>query len=437
MTGALTLGAAFLLGLAASGHCLAMCGGVTAALGLATARDASGRTRLSLLLGCQVGRIVSYSLAGLIVGTASIILVVTLGLTGRSFVLRQIEGVGSRLVWANYRGTVLSGVSRAQDDVLLDEDVRAIAARRDLFTGVTGILTLRGTVTVQSQSKTLTVLGVMANYGEVRKNMRVLRGRFIDDDDILQRARVAVVNRDLYEQMFGNDTGPKTIRTLGATFQVIGEFEEPVDTLGRGDIVPETILIPITVGWYYTPTREVRTLYAEVRDFTQLPTAVKAVEEILKERHRPGSVYEVESMTTVVGLAHAISAGLIVVFVLAAAVSVVVGGVGIMNILLASVEQRTREIGVRMSVGARRRDILGQFLFEALALGMAGSSIGVLLGLGLPYLSRLFLRNIEIHVSVLSAVLAFVFSCGVAVVFGAVPAYRASSLNPAEALHHE
>ena len=125
----------------------------------------------------------SLTLAGLIVGTAAIILVVTLGLTGRSFVLRQIEGVGSRLVWANYRGTVTAGVSRAQDDVMLDEDVRAIAARSDLFSGVTGVVTLRGNVTVQSQSKTLTVLGVMANYGEVRKNMRILRGRFIDRDD--------------------------------------------------------------------------------------------------------------------------------------------------------------------------------------------------------------------------------------------------------------
>jgi putative ABC transport system permease protein len=380
----------------------------------------------------------SLTLAGLTVGTAAIILVVTLGLTGRSFVLSQIEGVGSRLLWANYRGTVTSGVSRIQDDVMVDMDVKAVEARSDLISGATATLTLRGNVTVQSSTLPLTVLGVMANYPAVRRNTRLLRGRFLDEDDVLERARVCVVVRDLYQRLFGNQgIEGKTIRTMGTTFQVIGEFEEPVDTLGRGDIVPETILIPITVGWYYTPTREVRTLYAEVRDFSQLPTAVQAVEAILKERHRPGSVYEVESMTTVVRLAHAISAGLIVVFVLAAAVSVVVGGVGIMNILLASVEQRTREIGVRMSVGARRRDILGQFLFEALALGMAGSSIGVLLGLGLPYLSRLFLRGIEIHVSILSAVLAFVFSCGVAVVFGAVPAYRASSLNPAEALHHE
>jgi putative ABC transport system permease protein len=380
----------------------------------------------------------SLTLAGLVVGTASIILVVTLGLTGRGYVLRQIEGVGSRLVWANYRGTVSSGVSRAIDDVMTDQDVKAIASRSDVFSGVTGVLVLRGTVTVRAQSKPLTVIGVMANYGEVRKNMRILRGRFIDEDDLQQRARVCVVNRDLYEALFANDDSPeKVIHTLGTTFQVVGEFEEPVDTLGRGDVVPETILVPITVAWYFTPTRQVKTLFAEVRDFSRLLAAVKVVEEILRERHRPGSVYEVESMTTVVRLARAISVGLIVVFILAAAVSVVVGGVGIMNILLASVEQRTREIGVRMSVGARRRDILGQFLFEALSLGVIGSSIGVVVGLALPYLSRLFVRGVDIRVSFLAAALAFLFSCGVAVVFGAVPAYRASSLNPAEALHHE
>ncbi len=380
----------------------------------------------------------SLTLAGLVVGTAAIILVVSLGLTGREYVLRQIEGVGSKLVWANYRGTVTAGVSRAADDVMTDTDIQAIAGRTDLFSGVTGILTLRGTVTVQSQSKTLTILGVLPNYGDVRKNMRILRGRFLDEDDMLERARVCVVNKDLYDELFANDESPdKTIRTLGTTFQVIGEFEEPVDTLGRGEVVPETILIPASVAWYYTPTRQIKTLFAEARNFDSLPTAVRAVEEILAERHRPGSVYEVESMTTVVRLARAISVALIVVFILAAAVSVVVGGVGIMNILLASVEQRTREIGVRMSVGARRRDILGQFLFEALSLGVMGASIGVGVGLGLPYLARLFVRGVDVRVSILSAVIAFLFSCGVAVVFGAVPAYRASLLNPSEALHHE
>ena len=108
-----------------------------------------------------------------------------------------------------------------------------------------------------------------------------------------------------------------------------------------------------------------------------------------------------------------------------------------MNILLASVEQRTREIGVRMSVGARRRDILRQFLLEALLLGAVGSFLGVVVGLGLPLLARLLVHGVEIEISPLSAVFAFVFSCAVTLTFGVLPAYRAANLNPTEALRHE
>ncbi|MDQ6891597.1 MAG: ABC transporter permease [Acidobacteriota bacterium] len=380
------------------------------------------------------------TLTGLVVGTAAIILIVALGITGRAFVMRQIEGVGSNLVWANYRGTVAAGTAPAMDDVITEGDVAAVSARSDLFSGVTGILVLRGNITVQSQVKTLTVIGVMANYAAVRKNMRVLKGRFLDEDDVQSRARVAVVNRPLYRQLFGDeDPSGKTIRTLGTTFQLIGEFEEPVDTLGRGDVVDETILIPITVAWSFRSVREVKTLFAEARDFASLPAAVPAVEAILRERHRPGAVYEVESMTTVVRLARTISVGLIAVFVLAAAISVVVGGVGIMNILLASVEQRTREIGVRMSVGARRKDILRQFLMEALMLGAVGSLIGVVIGVALPAIAGLLVRGrgVDVRISALSALLAFLFSCAVTVLFGVVPASRAANMNPTEALRYE
>jgi putative ABC transport system permease protein len=378
------------------------------------------------------------TLTGLVVGTSAIILIVALGLTGRAFVMRQIEGVGSRLIWANYRGTVTEGVSRVMDDWITDADVKAVGARTDLFSGSTGIVVLRGSVSVQSTAKTLTVIGAMANYGTVRKNLRILRGRFLDDDDVKSRARVCVVNRDLYRQLFGNeDPSGKTIRTLGTTFLVIGEFEEPVDTLGQGDVVPETILVPVSVAWYFTPPRQIKTLFAEARDFSEMPAAIASVTRILRERHRPGSVYEVESMTTVVNLARTISVGLIAVFILAAAISVVVGGVGIMNILLASVEQRTREIGVRMSVGARRRDIRRQFLYEALILGAAGSLIGVVVGVALPLLARAFVHGVEIRISGLSVVFAFLFSCAVTVLFGVVPASRASNMNPTEALRYE
>ena len=378
------------------------------------------------------------TLAGLVVGTAAIIVIVALGLTGRQFVMAQIEGVGSHLVWANYEGTVTSGVSRVLDDQITDADVRAIASRVDLFSGVMPLVELHGRVSVLSHAADLAIIGTTPNYTTVRKNVRILRGRFFDEDDLASRAKVCVVNRPLYEELFGNDdTTDKTLRALGMTFRVIGEFDKPVDTMGQGEVTPRSIIIPITVAWFFTPVRRVDTVFGEAREFSQIPAAAQVMEDTLRERHHQGSVFKVKTMTTVIKVARTISYGLIVAFVLAAAVSVIVGGVGIMNILLASVEQRTREIGVRMSVGARRRDILRQFLLEALMLGAVGALIGVLVGLGLPLALRPFVKNVLIRVSGLSALLAFLFSCGVTVVFGVVPAYRAANLNPTEALRYE
>ena len=378
------------------------------------------------------------TLVGLVVGTAAIILIVALGLTGRAFVMAQIEGVGSHLVWGSYEGTVTSGVLRTGDDQITDTVSAAMAARRELYTGVTPLVDFQGTVPVLSRAVNVAVLGTTPNYPQIRKNVRILAGRFLDEDDVAGRAKVCVVSRPLYEELFGNEPPMgKTLRTLGMNFLVVGEFEKPVDTMGQGEVTPRSIFIPITVAWFFTPTRRVATLFAEAREFSEIPRAADTMEQTLRDRHRPGAVFRVKTMTTVIRVARAISFGLIVAFILAAAVSVVVGGVGIMNILLASVEQRTREIGLRMSVGARRRDILQQFLLEALMLGFLGASAGVAMGLGLPLLARLVFHGVRIEISLLSALLAFSFSCAVAVLFGVVPAYRAASLNPTEALHHE
>jgi putative ABC transport system permease protein len=378
------------------------------------------------------------TLAGLIVGTSAIILIVALGLTGRRFVMAQIEGVGSHLIWASYQGTVTAGVSRSLDDQISEADFRSVSARTDLFTGVTPLVVLHGTLAVQSRSADVSVLGTTPNYATVRKNVRILRGRFLDEDDVTSRARVCVVSHPLYQDLFGADDGnEKTIRTLGMTFRVVGEFDKPVDTMGQGEVTNYSIFVPITVSWFFTPAHSVDTIFAEVREFSRIPAAAVALEDMLRERHHRGSVFRVKTMTTVISVARTISFGLIAAFIVAAAVSVVVGGVGIMNILLAAVEQRTREIGIRMSVGARRRDILMQFLLEALLLGAVGSFLGVLVGLGLPLLARLLVRGVEIEVSALSAVFAFVFSCAVTLTFGLLPALRAANLNPTEALHHE
>ena len=374
------------------------------------------------------------TLAGLIVGTSAIIIIVALGLSGRAFVMSQIEAVGSHSLWATYQGNVTSGVAHAVDDNINEADVQAVASRNDLFAGVTPLVQMQASVTVESRAVNVAVLGTTPNYPSVRRNLRVIQGRFLDDDDLAQRAKVCVVSKTLYDKLYRKET----LRTLGMTFIIIGEFENPVDTMGSGEMSqPDSIFIPITVAWFFIPSHRVDTLFADVRDFNAIPAAQTAVLQILRERHHAGAVFNVENMVSVVKMARTISAGLIIIFIIAASVSVIVGGVGIMNILLASVEHRTREIGVRMSLGARRRDILLQFLTEALILGSVGSLVGVAFGLGVPLLIRAFVNKVSIEISPLSAILAFAFSSLVTLLFGVVPAYRAAQLNPTEALRYE
>jgi putative ABC transport system permease protein len=178
-------------------------------------------------------------------------------------------------------------------------------------------------------------------------------------------------------------------------------------------------------------------MYVQVRTPDDVLPVTQAVQQILESRHRPGARYRVENLTAILEAASSIALILTLVLILVAAIALIISGIGIMNIMLVTVTERTREIGLRMSVGATRREILQQFLLEAVLISIGGGFLGILLGVSLPLSVRFFAEGLDIPLSWISVAAAFAVSFLVGIVFGLLPASRASRLNPTEALRYE
>jgi putative ABC transport system permease protein len=178
-------------------------------------------------------------------------------------------------------------------------------------------------------------------------------------------------------------------------------------------------------------------LYVQVRSPQQVEAVTDQVREILESRHRAGTAYKVENLTGILNAAKSISEVLTLVLLLVSAIALVISGIGIMNIMLVTVTERTREIGVRMAVGASRREIMLQFLMEAILISLGGGTLGILAGVALPLSVQYFVKNIRIPISPWSIGIAFTVSSLVGLIFGMLPASRASRLNPTEALRYE
>jgi putative ABC transport system permease protein len=228
----------------------------------------------------------------------------------------------------------------------------------------------------------------------------------------------------------------RTVKIHGLDFTVIGTFKEKVESFGLSELAQETVLIPITVMSYFVPVERIDPLYVQTRRSEDVPAVTQEVQQVLESRHRAGARYLVQNLTAILDAAKKISLILSLVLVLVSAIALIISGIGIMNIMLVTVTERTREIGVRMAVGASRRDILDQFLLEATLISVVGGGAGILLGVAMP-LSVRYLTDLVIPVSALSIVVAFAVSCLVGLIFGLLPANRAARLNPTEALRYE
>jgi putative ABC transport system permease protein len=376
---------------------------------------------------------------GMVIGTASVILVVTISLTGQNYILEQIEGVGSNMIFASYEIGTQASSAEVNADFIKIADVQAIREQlAGRIVASTGIETNYDTMFLNGKEERILVLGSDEYYKPVR-NLVVLAGRFLDASDVDLRQKVALLTDKLAKRLYGSQNAAigQEIKIHDLQFTVIGTFKEKVESFGESELNTETILIPITVQQYFIRVERIDPLYVQVRQAQDVEAVTEQVREILESRHRPGTTYKVENLSAILNAAKSIAEILTLVLILVSAIALVISGIGIMNIMLVTVTERTREIGVRMAVGASRRDVLLQFLTEAVLISVGGGTFGILAGVAVPLSVRYFVENIRIPISLWSVGIAFTVSSLVGLIFGMLPASRASRLNPTEALRYE
>ena len=374
---------------------------------------------------------------GMVVGTASLILVVTIGMTGKHYVLAQIQAIGANMIEAEYEGGG-NGTRNAAQDFLTVDDMRAVQEQVPAIRAASPMAELQERIPIGAgKERDITVLGVNDQYQYIR-NLEILAGRFFDAEDLQARAKVADITDKFALKMFGSQEAAvgRTIRISGLPFTIVGTIRERVETFGQSELAQDTLIVPYTVAQYFTGSNTVKQIFFSAADSSDVPQASNQILAIIKGRHRAESNYRVENLTQLLEVAAKTANALTLVLMLVATVTLVVSGVGIMNIMLANVTARIREIGIRKAIGATRREIKMQFLTEAVFIALTGGFVGTIIGLAVPFSVRFF-TSFRVPISGLSAIIAIVVSVIVGVIFGTVPAGRAASLDPIESLRYE
>jgi putative ABC transport system permease protein len=388
------------------------------------------------------------TMLGIIIGVAAVIALVSVGQGAQAAVTQRFQSLGSNLLVVSPRAAFVrrgGSVGYVSTESLTNEDVEAIAQLATLVEAVAPEYSMQAQVVYGNKNTQTNILGVTPEYLAVR-NWQVARGRFIDQQDLDTLAKVCALGATAAEDLFGGnylDPVGKTIKINRQNYQVVGVMASK----GQAGFTNEDdrVFIPLSTaqvkfggaGNISLGAINVQVASAEMIDFAQAELTA-----ILRARHglAPGQSddFTVGSLVQIVEMVEQTTGTFTILLGSIAAISLMVGGIGIMNIMLVSVTERTREIGIRKAVGAKRRDILMQFLVEAVVLSGLGGVVGVLVGWsGAQLLSRLGGELFSTLVTSDSVVMALGVSVGIGLFFGIYPANRAARLNPIEALRHE
>jgi putative ABC transport system permease protein len=374
---------------------------------------------------------------GVVIGSACIVLVLTVAVTGRRYVIGQIEGVGANLVYANYEVNPQQAVVRSNQITLADVEAVKAALPNVIAVAATSQVLLRNVVTGGTEHA-VSLFGASEGF-QVIRNLLIRQGRFLDAIDSQSRSKVCLITDELSALAFPNeDPIGKNLRVGDLSFTVVGVFKERVGTFGLSEIQRYTVLVPFSLMQYYTGDNAVEILYAQADSPQDVPLVTSQVAGLLRSRHAGGATYIVQNLSAILDAARSIGTALTIVLLVIGFIALMVSGIGIMNIMLVTVTERTREIGIRKAIGARYREILYQFLIEAMLISGVGSLVGILIALSIPVVVRPLLPgNLRVPVPWMSVVVAFLVACSTGLFFGYLPANKAARLQPTESLRYE
>lgn len=368
---------------------------------------------------------------GIIVGVASLIVVFAIGEGGKYLVVKEVENFGSNLIFVKIRyGGVSSGTKYISAD-----DANLIVKRCPALLNASAVIYHPATLRKGKKQRQIWIIGTDAVYKTVR-NSEISKGRFITDDDVGKLNRVCVLDEDTVKDLFGNENplGEK-VKIGFFNFKVIGVIK--TKTSSFSDIIQEKqpTILPISIVQKFAQTKQAHLIFAQAKDYRSIDDAALQIKEVLGKKEGEKEI-EIKTLKDIISAIQRIVKILSLVILGVAGVSLLVGGIGIMNIMLTSVVERTKEIGIRKAVGAKEKDLLLQFLTEAGILSTLGGVCGIILGAALANIASFFAKWPPL-VSPKAVFISFLFSAAVGIFFGLYPAQRAARQNPVDALRYE